>query len=273
MTMEDAILDFLATFSLDIPTLIYLFTVILVAVVAVRVVALTMNILAARFKSQGNKLRMLIPMFKLLVYAGVIFLILTSVFDLGSAEILVFSGLFGAAVGLGLKDVFADMVTGIIIVFEKPYHIGDRVRVEGHYGEVKDMGFRATRILTPDDDLVSVPNLLMFNTPVASTNYGSPHMMVTIDIYTDFDCDRQAVLGVLHEAVVTSRFSTIGNGYPVITLVKDFPYYVRFRVRSYVWEMADEFVYETDITVRAWNELRRMGVRPPRLALPEGIGG
>lgn len=270
--VEDAILDFLATFSLDLPTLIYLTAVVVIAVVAVRLVAVAMNLLAAKFKSQGNKIRMLIPMFKLLIYASVIFVVITSVFDIGSAEILVFSGLFGAAVGLGLKDVFADMVSGIIIVFEKPYHIGDRVTVGGHYGEVKDMGFRATRILTPDDDLVSVPNIMMFNTPVASANYGSPHMMVTIDIYTDFDCDRQAVMDVLHEAVVTSRFSNINSGYPVLTLVKDFPYYVRFRVRSYVWEMADEFAYETDITVRAWNELRKMGVRPPRLALPEGTG-
>lgn len=261
-------MDLLSTFSIDMPTFLFLVSILVISVIAVRVVAFVMNILAARFKSQGNKIRMLIPLFKLLVYTSLLFIAVTTVFDLGSAEILLFSGLFGAAIGLGLKDVFADMVTGIIMVFEKPFHIGDRVSVEGHYGEVKDMGFRATRILTPDDDLVSVPNILMFNRPVASANFGSPHMMVTIDIYTDFGCDREAVKRVMREAVVTSRYSNIGNGYPVLTLVKDFPYYVRFRVRSYVWDLADEFAYETDITVRVWKELERMGVKPPRLSLP-----
>jgi len=269
--MEDAALELLSTFHLDIPTLIHLFTVIVVAVVAMRVVSLVMNILASKFKSQGSKLRMLIPMFKLLVYASVIFIIVTSVFDLGSAEILLFSGLFGAAVGFGMKDVFSNMVSGILIVFEKPYHIGDRITVEGQYGEVKDIGFRATRLLTPNDDMVSVPNMLVFNKPVASSNHGNPHMMITMDIYTDFECDRQVVMDILREAVVTSRFSNVSSSYPVITLVKDFPYYVRFRVRSYVWEMADEFVYETDVTIRAWKELRKIGVKPPRLALPEGF--
>lgn len=270
--MEEELLDLLSTFRLDIPTLIFLVSLLVGAWVAVRLVSLLMNILASRFKTQGNKIRMLIPMFKLLAYTSVAFFALNRVFDLGSAELLVFSGLFGAGIGFGLKDIFADMLSGIIMVFEKPFHIGDRVTIGDHYGEVKDMGFRATRILTPDDDLVSIPNAFMFNNAVASANYGTPHMMVTIDIYTDFGCDREMVREVLHEAVVTSRYSTIGNGYPISTRAKDFPYYVRFRVRSYVWNMADEFAYETDVAVRTWKELEKRGVKPPRLALPEGLG-
>ncbi len=271
--VEDAFLDLLSSLRLDAENLLYVAVIIVAALLAVRALHFIMQALASRYAAHGNKIRMLFPLLKLLIYAALVFVVVTTLFELGSAEVLLASGLFGAALGLGLKDVFADMVTGIVMVFEKPYHIGDMVSVEGHYGEVKDMGFRATRILTPDDDLVSVPNILMFNRPVASANYGSPHMMVTVDIYTDFGCDRKEVMRVLREAAVTSRYSNIRPGYPVLVLVKDSPFYVRFRVRSYVWNLADEFAYETDLTVRAWRELARMGVEPPRMGWAHGLEG
>ncbi len=67
--------------------------------------------------------------------------------------------------------------------FEKPYQIGDKVKIGEYYGEVSDIGIRSTRLITPDDNLVSVPNYLIFTQAVASANAGSPEMMVVIDLF------------------------------------------------------------------------------------------
>jgi len=47
----------------------------------------------------------------------------------------------------------------LVVVFEAPYQVGDHIEIDDHYGEVVDVGGRATRLQTPDD-LVAVPNYL-----------------------------------------------------------------------------------------------------------------
>ena len=60
-----------------------------------------------------------------------------------------------------LKNLFG----GLILVYDQPFQVGDKIRVGGTYGEVKSIGLRSTRIVTPDDNLVSVPNAQVVLTP------------------------------------------------------------------------------------------------------------
>src|SRR4051794_24580114 len=74
-------------------------------------------------------------------------------------------GVGGLAVALAARDSVANLLGSMLIMFEKPFRVGDTIRVSGSEGTVEDVGFRSTRIRTLDNSLVSIPN----NTVVNST--------------------------------------------------------------------------------------------------------
>ncbi len=156
---------------------------------------------------------MIIPLLKLLLYTFAFYYIINAVIELSLTQVIAFSGLFGAAIGFGLKDLFADIVGGVVIIFEKPYQIGDKVTIGDKYGEVKIIGIRSTRIQTPADELVSVPNFTIFSQPVTSGNAGDLAMMIVIDLFIHPDSDADKAMKILKEAIVTSKYVIISKKY------------------------------------------------------------
>jgi len=75
-------------------------------------------------------------------------------------------GIGGLAVALGAKDSIANLLGSMLIMFEKPFRVGHHIRVGAYEGTVEDVGFRSTRIRTPDNSLISVPNDAVINATV-----------------------------------------------------------------------------------------------------------
>lgn len=69
----------------------------------------------------------------------------------------------GLALGLAAQDTVANLFGAVAIFMDKPFHIGDRIRVEGVEGNVETIGLRSTRIRNLDGHHVTVPNKLMGN--------------------------------------------------------------------------------------------------------------
>lgn len=245
-----------------------LLDVILVLVAATVFVRITTFILIW-FSERAGKYRitvkMVIPLLKLTTYGLAIYYIMASVLKLSATELVIFGGFLGAAIGFGLKDVFADMVGGIVITFEKPYQVGDKISIGEHYGEVTDIGIRATKLKTPDDNLVSVPNYLIFVQAVASANAGSPEMMVVIDLFIDPDSDTGLAMKILKEAVVTSKYVFISKKRPFDILLEDLPFYQRLRAKAYVYDLRYEFQFKSEVTERTWDEFCKEGIKAPKI--------
>ncbi len=72
-------------------------------------------------------------------------------------------GVGGLAVALAGQQTLANLLGSLIIMFEKPFSIGDSIKVGGTEGTVEDVGFRSTRIRTPYDSLVTIPSSQMAN--------------------------------------------------------------------------------------------------------------
>jgi len=220
--------------------------------------------------------KMLIPLLKFTFYFAALYYILAGIFNIASDQLILFAGLLGAGLGFGLKDLFADVVGGLLIIVERPYQIGDKITMAGHYGEVKDIGLRVTRLVTPDDTLISVPNGSVFQNPVSNVNAGNLEMMVVIDLFIDPGCDGALAMQILREALVTSKYIRLSEKHPYVILMKDFPFYKRIRAKGYANDFRYEFPFETDVTKRAWQEFQRAGIRPPKMGVPdlagEGIG-
>lgn len=249
-----------------IPDLGSVITIVLTLVAAYLIVKVA-DYLLRKISEKAGRYRitvtMIIPLLKIVVYVSALYFILKTIFDPGLTELALFSGLFGAAIGFGLKDIFADIVGGIVIAFERPYQIGDKIEVSGTYGEVTDIGLRATRVVTPDDSVVSIPNYAIFQEPTASQNAGKTEMMVIIDIYIDSRSDAGLAMNILKDALITSKYVYVSPTRPYTVLLQDYPFYRRIRGKAYVNDLRSEFEFRSEVTRRAWVELSRQGILPP----------
>lgn len=83
------------------------------------------------------------------------------------------AGIVGIAIGFASKDTLANLFSGVFILADAPYKIGDYIVLDsGERGEVTDIGIRSTRILTRDDVEVTIPNAIMGNTRIINESGG-----------------------------------------------------------------------------------------------------
>jgi small-conductance mechanosensitive channel len=253
---------------IDANLILYIVFIIAVAYILTYLLSFILVHVSERIGWYRTTVTMAIPLLKLAVYTVALYFVIIAIIEPSLTQMIAFSGLFGAAIGFGLKDIFADILGGIVIVFEKPYQIGDKVTVGEQYGEVKDIGIRATRIQTPSDDLVSVPNGIIFSQPVASGNAGDLAMMVVIDLYIAPGSDTDLAMKILKEALITSKYVIISKKYPYTVLAENFPIYMRLRAKGYVNDLRLEFEFKSEVTRRAWAEFLKAGIRPPAFVPP-----
>lgn len=163
------------------------------------------------------------------------------------------------ALAFALRDYGSSLVAGLVTVFEKTYQPGDWIEVGGVYGEVKSIELRATRIVTADDTEVIVPNSRMWSGSVANATGGNRSMMCIVEFYLHPDHDAVKVRAELAEIAATSSYWKRETDVSVI--VTEEPWGTKYRLKAYVMESRDQFLFITDLTVRGKHALRGAGVR------------
>jgi MscS family membrane protein len=100
--------------------------------------------------------------------------IIFSAWNIDMTAWLASAGIIGIAVGFAAKDTLANLFSGVFILADAPYKIGDFVVLDtGERGEVTQIGIRSTRLLTRDDVEITVPNSIMGNTKVTNESGGT----------------------------------------------------------------------------------------------------
>lgn len=99
----------------------------------------------------------LFPLFRLLIIV-IGFLIGISILGLGIDKLTVIIGALSVGIGLGLQNIINNFVSGIILVFEKPFKIGDYVELADKKGQVLQIGIRSSTLLTDQGARVIIPN-------------------------------------------------------------------------------------------------------------------
>lgn len=99
-------------------------------------------------------------------------------------------GLIGLGISFALKDIIANFISGIFIMINRPFKIGDQIKVEGEEGTVKDIQIRATEVKTYDGRKVIVPNSKLYSgTVINNTAYDERRFEVVVGIGYEEDID------------------------------------------------------------------------------------
>lgn len=159
------------------------------------------------------------------------------------------------------KDGLRDLLSGLWLTVERPFSVGDRITASGYYGEVKDIGLRATAINTLDDSMVSIPNSFILNNAIANANAGHNYCMVVTELWLPIDADLQRARRIAYEAVISSPYLNLDQ--PVKVLVFDHfreQLATVIKVKAYVLDTQYEKLFQSDVAEAAKQAFRREGV-------------
>lgn len=112
-------------------------------------------------------------------------------------------GITSVAVGFAFKDILENFFAGILLLWQKPFRIGDEIRTNGFEGTVEDIDIRSTRMKTSDGELVVVPNGSMLSSPiVVLTGYAERRIKMTVPVTQGKSTDemRELILDVLNKS-------------------------------------------------------------------------
>lgn len=200
----------------------------------------------------------LAPVVRLLIIFCTITIIIPMIIDPSFENLIALLGAVGLAVGFAFKDYISSLIAGIVTLFETPYHPGDWIEIEGVYGEVRRIGMRAVEILTPDDTVVIIPHLKLWDKPVFNSNKGSRNLMCVADFYIDPKHDAEQVKKTLHDVGLTSVYLQLNQ--PIGLTVREKPWGTHYRLKAYPCDPRDQFEFITDLTIRGKAALVDLGV-------------
>jgi len=170
-------------------------------------------------------------------------------------------GSVAIAIGLGAQDLIKNLVGGLVIIADRPYQLGDRVRIGQAYGEIDHIGLRSTKLTTPEDTRVTIPNSDILNGQVFNANSGVPDCQVVTDVFLPPDTDPALAARVGYEVAYTSPFTYLAK--PVVVLICDEfnqrPY-MKVRIKAYIFDHRYEPRMQSDITTRAKKEFLGLGL-------------
>ena len=135
---------------------------------------------------------------KYVVWFAAIMVIL-SIFEVDITPFLAGAGIAGLAVALAAQDIISNFFGGAIITVDKPFKVGDRIKVDQYYGDVISIGPRSTRLKTLDYQIVTIPNNKITTNIII--NYAEPDqkLRITLPVSVAYGSDPNRVKEILME--------------------------------------------------------------------------
>jgi len=168
---------------------------------------------------------------------------------INTAAVIASLGIAGLTIGFAARDALSNLISGLLIFWDRPFVIGDLVEVEGNYGRVERITLRSTRIVTVDGKMLAVPNSTIINSTVTSyTNF--PHLRIDITV----------------TVAVTENLD--GAREVLLSLVRDDPAFMKDPPPRVVVTALND--YSVSLQIQAWIDDEREHI-PQRFALRERV--
>lgn len=236
-----------------------IFWALVLLVVAYLFIRLLVRILEA-FAEKSAQVRItiksVVPVVRIVLWTLFLVAIIKGVFNPPLETLLALGASVAIAVGLAAQDLLKNVFGGIMLLFDRPFQVGDKIEIGSHYGEVLEIGLRATRLVTPDDSVVSVPNMELMNAAVSNANMGELNCQVVAEIILPLDVDTQKVRKIATEAAQVSKFIYLNK--PIVVLFFNEMHqrsYLKMRLKAYVMDIRYEFQFKSDMTEIVVREL------------------
>ena len=174
----------------------------------------------------------------------------------------VLTGALGVGLGFGLQNIVNNFVSGLILLFERPIHVGDTVEVGGLVGIVRRIGARSSTIVTLQGAEVIVPNSNLLSNQVINWTLSSQWRRVDVPIRVAYGNDPERVIKLL-AGVAESHPGVLLERPPAAFFMGFGDCALNFELRFWSAWQDTWFQLQSDVTVAVAKALREAGIEIP----------
>lgn len=177
-----------------------------------------------------------------------------------TASLIASLGIAGLTLGFAARDALSNLISGLLIFWDRPFVIGDLVELADSYGRVDRITLRSTRVVTPDGRMLAIPNTEIINRTVASyTNF--PHLRISVPVSVGVSEDLDRVRSILLGLVEGDDFMTDPPPEVAVTELGD--YNVTVEVRAWIHDERAHGTLLAALRERVYKALATAGVEMP----------
>jgi small-conductance mechanosensitive channel len=196
----------------------------------------------------------------LFVIVGV--LIALKQFNIDLTSIAVLFTALSVGIGFGLQYIAADIVSGFILLFERPIRVGDRITIGEDEGDVQSINLRTTLVMTNDRIAIIVPNSRLVSQRVINWSYGDPRARISIPISVASKSDIKLVTETLLRAAEDVDL-VLTDPPPKVQFLSFGGYSLDFRLLVWTRQPSRHPQIKSDINYRIERLFRERGIEIP----------
>lgn len=177
-------------------------------------------------------------------------------------SLAVIFGLLSVGIGFGLQNITANFISGLIIMFERPITVGDRVDVNGIEGDVQEISIRSTKILTMNNTSIIVPNSQFVENSVINFSHGDPTFRLHIYVGVSYSSNLDDVLKALNE-VAAEHPKVMKHPERQIHLTQFGDSAWEMELRVWIPEVKDRLIIRNELNQSIVRKFREMNIEIP----------
>jgi len=162
-------------------------------------------------------------------------------------------GALGVGIGFGLRNIIANFVSGIIMVFERPIQIGDVIEIDKTMGSVQSIGARASTLETFDGSEVIIPNADFVAKEIVNWTLSDERRRKILEFKVDFDSDITEVMRIMKD-VAQNHPDVLKDPEPLATFQGFGDNYLEFKL--YFWLTDNLIVAQSEVSLKIYKELK-----------------
>ena len=177
-------------------------------------------------------------------------------------RITIVLGALGVGIGFGLQTLVNNLVSGLIIAFEKPVNVGDVVDIDGQGGTMKSIGFRSSVIATWEGADMVMPNGDLLKSHLINWSLGGSRKRVMIKIGVSYNADLDAAKLILSQ-ILDAEERLAKNPHYVIQYEQFNDNAIDLKVYFWTRNMKDAFAVRSDLIIAIKNVFSDQGIMIP----------
>ena len=245
--------------SVSILNMITALIVLIVGIIAVRIATSLFKKSMAKTKLPDLIIEFLARFLSVLLYVVVIIAAASFMVQVGST-ILALAGIVGLILGFGMQDSFNNIAAGVWIAAIRPIDKDEVVNVSGQTGKVTAVGILATEFLTPDNTYITIPNKLVWGSPVVNyTRMPTRRVDVAVGISYDSPVDKAVAVAI---ALMKGHELVLDEPEPAVVVTELADSSVNLQLRP--WTNTENYwTVKGDLTKGILEALQKEGIEIP----------
>jgi small-conductance mechanosensitive channel len=189
------------------------------------------------------------------------FLVALGVLGLDLNKMTVLLGAFGVGIGFGLQSVVNNFVSGLILLFERPIHVGDTVQVGNFQGRVRRIGIRASVVRTAQGAEIIVPNAQLITQDVTNWTLSDRLRRIDLPVSVVAGTAPKKVIELI-EAVALAHPQVLRDPAPRCFFMNYADNAINFELRAWT-DFANSGQVHSDLTVAIYEAVNAAGMSFP----------